>query len=66
MSLRTSPVRLTPNAFRLIKAIQISHPVAFDFIYVREEAGMREKESPSHYLKETATLYPSRLRLITC
>lgn len=36
----------------LIKAIKFSHPVAFDYIYVREEGRMREKKVLPHYLKE--------------
>lgn len=36
----------------LIKAIKFSHPVAFDYIYVREEGRMRKKKVLPHYLKE--------------
>ena len=36
----------------LIKAIKFSHPVAFDYIYVREEGRIREKKVLPHYLKE--------------
>ena len=36
----------------LIKAIKFSHPVAFDYIYVREEGRMRNKKVLPHYLKE--------------
>lgn len=36
----------------LIKAIKFSHPVAFDYIYVREEGRRREKKVLPHYLKE--------------
>lgn len=36
----------------LIKAIKFSHPVAFDYIYVREEGRIHEKKVLPHYLKE--------------
>ena len=36
----------------LIKAIKFSHPVSFNYIYVREEGKVREKKVLPHYLKE--------------
>lgn len=36
----------------LIKAIKFSHPVAFTYIYVREEGITRNKKVLPHYLKE--------------
>jgi len=36
----------------LIKAIKFSHPVAFDYVYVREDGKVREKKVLPHYLKE--------------
>lgn len=36
----------------LIKAIRFSHPVAFNYIYIREGGKIREKKVLPHYLKE--------------
>lgn len=36
----------------LIKAIKLSHPVTFSYLYVREEGKIREKRVLPHYLKE--------------
>lgn len=36
----------------LMKAIKFSHPVEFDYIYVREEGKTRSKRVLPHYLKE--------------
>lgn len=36
----------------LIKAIKFSHPVLFDYVYVREGGKVREKRVLPHYLKE--------------
>ncbi len=36
----------------LIKAIKFSHPVIFDYMYIRENGKIRKKEVFPHYLKE--------------
>ncbi len=36
----------------LIKAIKFSHPVTFDYAYIREEGKIRPKKVLPHYLKE--------------
>lgn len=36
----------------LIKAIKFSHPIVFNYIYIREGSMMREKKVLPHYLKE--------------